>query len=205
MTAEEIYRQGLERMKSFKLTGVMPALRAANSGAVEDVFNTNGCANYQWIPGVVDLLKPKQILELGGAMGVWDIMVLNSQYSDFKLYSVTLAEHGLEYSYVVDKYPNFVPVVGDDLDLNVWPKELDLSKTDIWYYDSLHTEEQLRKELDLYHKFHKKGALLIFDDIHSFGLEPVWEDIKNGKYGAVESFDATDPLHFTGYGLAVVL
>ena len=135
-------------------------------------------------------------------MGVGSIMMLQSPYQDFKLYSITLAEGGLEFSYVVDKYNNFYPIIGDDLDLSNWPKDLDLSQTDIWYFDSLHTEEHLRKELDLYSPFFKKGTICVFDDIHSFGLDPVWDDIKNGKWGFTEFVDATDPLHYSGYGLA---
>ena len=204
MNAQSIYELGLKRMEKFVPHTLAAALRAANEGAWNDVLNTNGCANYQWIVGVMDELKPKQVVELGGAMGVWDVCVLQTLPETSKLYSITLAEHGLEFSYVVDKYPNFVPTVGDDLDLSIWPKDLDLSKTDFWYFDSLHTEEQLRKELDLYSPFFQKGAVVLFDDIHSFGLQPVWDDLCNGKYGISDCFDATDPLHFTGYGVCVV-
>ena len=204
MNAQSIYELGLKRMEKFVPHTLAAALRAANEGAWNDVLNTNGCANYQWIVGVMDELKPKQVIELGGAMGVWDVCVLQALPSDSKLYSITLEEHGLEFSYVVDKYLNFVPTVGNDLDLSVWPKDLDLSKTDFWYFDSLHTEEQLRKELDLYSPFFQKGAVVLFDDIDSFGLQPVWDDLCNGKYGISDCFDATDPLHFTGYGVCVV-
>lgn len=196
----ELHEQALEKLKTFNVAPYMVALHAANEGAKNDVLNTNGCANYQWIPGFIELLKPKQIVELGGAMGVWDVMVLNGPYQDFKLYSITLEEHGLEFAYVVDKYENFVPIVGDDLDLKNWG-DLDLKNTDLWYFDSEHTETQLRKELDLYSPFFKKGTTIIFDDIHSFGLDPVWNDVKAGKWGKAECVDVTDPLHFTGYGL----
>jgi len=201
----ELYDKAIEKMKSLNINIYLIALRSANQGAIDDVLNTNGCANYQFIPGFVELLKPKQIVELGGAMGVWDVMVLNGKYQDFKLYSITLEEHGLEFQYVVDKYPNFVPVVGNDLDLNNWPKDLDLKSTDLWYFDSEHTETQLRKELNLYSPFFKKGCVIIFDDIHSFGLDPVWNDIKKGKWGKMTCIDATDPLHYSGYGVCEVI
>lgn len=204
MKIRELFEQGLEKMKNLNIHVYLVALRAANQGALEDVQNINGCANYQWIPGFVELIKPKQILELGGAMGVWDVMVLNGKYQDFQLHSITLEEHGLEFAYVVDKYKNFHPVVGDDLVLSNWG-DLDLKATDLWYFDSEHTETQLRKEMDLYSPFFKKGCYIIFDDIHSFGLDPVWEDIKSGKWGKVETVDATDPLHYSGYGLAQVI
>lgn len=198
MKLRELVDQSMEKLKTFNVAPYLPALRAANSGALEDVMNVNGCANYQFIPGLVELLKPSQIVELGGAMGVWDLMVLNGPYQDFDLWSITLAEHGLEYSYVVDKYPNFHPVIGDDLDLNNWPKELDLNKTDLYYYDSLHTEKQLRDELKLYSPFHKKGSILIFDDIRMDEIWPVWKDLP------YEKIEITDPCHYTGYGICKV-
>lgn len=201
MTLDELIEQSLLKLTSFHIDPILPALRNANDGAVRDVMNTNGCAYYQWTPGFLELLKPKQIVELGGAMGVWDLLVLNGKYQDFKLHSITLEEHGLEYSYIVDKYPNFFPVVGDDLDLNNW-ESLDLSQTDLWFFDSLHTQEQLRKELNLYSKYFKKGSVVLFDDIHlNDGMQQVWDDVLEGRWGITEAKDVTNPLHFTGYGV----
>lgn len=197
-TPKDYFDAGMQRMKTFNVNALMPALRYANDGAINDVLNTNGCANYQWIASLMDVWHPKQIVELGGAMGVWDLCVLHSLPQDCHLYSITLPEHGLEFSYVKDSYPNFHPVLGDDLVLSNWPKDLDLSKTDVWYFDALHTEEHLRNEVNLYKQFFKKGALLIFDDIRSFGLWPVWDSLPYDK------LEVSDPLHFTGYGLAVV-
>lgn len=206
MIAQEVYDHGIEKMKTFSLVSYLPALRALNSGAMEDVRNTNGCANYQWIPGVLDFLKPKQIVELGGAMGVWDLMVLQTLPQDATLYSVTLPEHGLEFSYIVDKYTNFVPIVGDDLNTDIWPEGTSLFETNLWYFDSLHTQKQLEAELDLYSTWFKKGAVILFDDIHlSPEMNEVWEKIKNGDYGDMDCYDATDPLHYSGYGICVVL
>lgn len=202
MTARGVYELGMERLTTFNLMPLLPALRACNPGALEDVKNINGSAYYQWICGVVDELKPKQVVELGGAMGVWSLCVLHTLPSDSMLYSISLPENGLEFSYVVDNYPNFKAIVGSDLDVDNF-KGVDLSATDIWFFDALHTEEHLRKELELYSPYFKKGCLIIFDDVRSFGLYPVWEDIIANKYGNVNYYEATDPLHFTGYGLCV--
>jgi predicted O-methyltransferase YrrM len=193
----EIHQHALEKLKTFNIAPIMPALRALNEGALEDVLNTNGCASYQYIPGLVEILKPSQIVELGGAMGVWSLMVLNSLYQDSQLYSITLAEHGLEFSYIVDKYPNFHPIIGDDLDMTNWTG-VDLNKTDLWYFDSLHTKEQLEKELKLYTPFFKKGAVLLFDDIRMEGLWDVWQGLPYDK------LEITNPCHYSGYGIAQV-
>jgi len=197
MEIKELADKTLDRLKTFNVNNVLPALRFANEGAIEDVLNTNGCAYYQWLPGLVDEIKPSQIVELGGAMGVASIMMLNANWHDFKLYSITLAEHGLEFSYIKENYPNLIKVVGDDLNLDNWPKDLDLSKTDIWFLDSEHTEKQLRAELKLYTPFFKKGAIIIFDDIRMPELFGVWEELSYPK------IELTDPLHYSGYGLAI--
>lgn len=196
MKLKELADKTIAKLKDTDLKTALVALRAANQGAVEDVLNTNGCANYAWWPQLIDEVKPKQIVELGGAMGVGTVMMLQSKYQDYHLYSITLAEGGLEFAYVVDKYPNLTMIVGDDLDMKNW-EGVDLAKTDIWYIDSLHTENQLRRELELYTPYFKKGAIVVFDDIRMPELYPVWKELTE-KYEHVEM---TDPLHFTGYGM----
>lgn len=197
MEIREIVTKALERLEKFNLQPILPALRACNDGALADVYNTNGCAYYQFAPCLMEEVKPKQVVELGGAMGVWDLMVLNSKYQDFELYSITLPENGLEFSYIIDKYKNFHPIIGDDLDLKNWG-DLDLSQTDIWFLDSAHTTEQLTKELELYTPYFKKGSILIFDDIRMPEIWPVWKSLSYDK------MEVTNPLHYSGYGFCLV-
>lgn len=200
---EELVNKCLARENSYDIRTFMYALRACNEGAVNDVLNKDRSGYYQVLPSLMDEIKPKQVVELGGAMGAACLMMLNAHYKNFDLWSITLQEHGLEFSFIPDDYKNLHMVIGDDLDLGNWPRKLDLSQTDIWFYDSEHTVDQLTKELDLYSPFHKKGAIILFDDIHSFGLDPVWEDIKKGRWGKMECYDS--PLHYTGFGVCKVL
>ena len=207
MIAKEYYDLGMERLKTFDPAGLLPALRYANDGAIEDVLNVNGSANYQWGACLMETMRPKQVVELGGAMGVWSLCILHNLPKTSKLYSITLAEEGLEFSYVKDKYENFYPIVGDDLNMDNW-KDIDLHSTDVWYFDTGiaddHFGEHLEKEMALYSPYFKKGALIIFDDIHkSDRMDEAWEKIKSGQWGDLDCYDATDPLHWTGYGLAV--
>lgn len=197
-TPKDYYEAGMKRMETFNVSGLLPALRFANSGAVEDVLNTNGCAYYQWSTCLVDVMKPRQVVELGGAMGVWSLCVLHYLPEDSHLYSITLPEGGLEFSYIKDSYPQFNPSYGDDLDLSNWPKDLDFSKTDLIFFDSLHTTKQLQAEIDLYTPRLKKGTLMLFDDIMMDELWPVWERLP------YEKLAVPNPLHYTGFGLAVV-
>lgn len=199
MTLQEIVDQSLAKLKEFDVRPCLPALRNANQGAIEDVLNTNGCANYQFFPGLIETVKPKQIVELGGAMGVGTVMMLQSKYQDFHLYSITLAEGGLEFSYVVDKYPNLTMIVGDDLDMENW-KDVDLGKTDLLYIDSLHTDKQIRKEIELYFPFLKKGTIVCLDDIRMPEMYGAWKDLSD-KY---ETIDLTNPCHYTGWGIVQI-
>lgn len=198
MTAKELNALAFERMKKYNIRGSMPALRNVAEGSMMDILNTNGCCYYQWSPCLVDVLNPKQIVELGGAMGAWDLMVLQDLPEDAHLWSITLPEGGLEFSYIKDNYTNFHPVLGDDLNLKNWPKELDLSKTDLWFFDAEHTAEQLQAEIDLYSPFFKKGAVVLFDDIRMPELWPIWENLPYDKY------ENTNPCHYSGFGLMIV-
>lgn len=200
---QEIIDKTFKRMKSFNPMTLYPALRKADtevySGAIwDDVMNVNGCANYIWSTCLMDVLKPKQVVELGGAMGTWSICVLQTLPAESQLYSITLPEEGREFMFVADKYENFHPIVGDDLDMKNW-EGVDLSKTDVWYFDSLHTKEQLEKELQLYKPFFKKGTILLFDDIYvNEGMTEAWNSLP------YEKVDLTDPCHYTGWGAAMV-
>ena len=148
---QEIIDKTFEQMKSFDPKLLYTPLRAADtdvySGAIwDDVMNVNGCANYVFSACLMDVLKPKQVVELGGAMGTWSICVLQTLPAESQLYSITLPEDGREFMFVVDKYPNFHPIVGDCLDMKNW-EGVDLLQTDIWYFDTMHNYEQLTKEL----------------------------------------------------------
>jgi len=199
MTAKEVFELGYNGTPKIFMGDIFPHLSKLNSGAWEDVLNTSRSGYYQWLSGLMLELKPKQVVELGGAMGVADLMILATLPSDSKLYSITLAEHGLEFSYIDKEYPNFISVVGDDLDLTNWPKDLKLEDTDLWFIDSEHSKEQLQKELTLYTPFFKKGAIVLFDDIHiNEGMSEVWNSLKGDK------FEIREPLHYSGFGVWII-
>lgn len=164
-----------------------------------DIRKKKEVGYYCWLPGFIQLVKPKQIIELGSAMGVAVISMLSSSYKDFELYGVTLEEKGLEFCYVEEgKYPNFHPIIGDYMDMSIWPKNVDLSKTDIWFVDGLHEETHLRAELDLYKQFFKEGAYVLFDDmLISPGMGRVYQDLKT-IFPIRDQFSSTQ-LHWTEF------
>lgn len=196
-TAEQLYN----KVKEVDFTIDMKPFSKCSDGAYRDVLDTVRSGYYQWLPKLIKYTKPKQVVELGGAMGVACIAMLQTLPKASKLYSITLEEHGLEFAYLDKEYSNLVKIVGDDRDLKSWPKDCDLSKTDIWFIDSEHTYEQVRAEIDLYKQFFKDGAILLFDDIHiNEGLSRVWEEIKKEIPGTKYESD----LHWSGYGIVVV-
>lgn len=199
MKTKELANKVFERMKSFNPNEVMPKLKLANEGAIADYMNTKTCMNYQWMCCLVDVVKPRQIVELGGAMGVGTICLGHYLPKTSHFYSITLEEGGLEFSYIpLGKEPkNWHLIVGNDLDMKNW-QGVDLSATDIWYFDTEHSFEQLGKELDLFTAYFKKDTILLFDDIRINELWSVWRKL---PYDKVE---LTKPLHWSGFGLAIV-
>lgn len=198
MTAEEIYQKAKE--VEFHLDELK--FMDCNAGAWGDVVSSDHRSDYyKWLPKLIKLTQPKQIVELGGAMGVAALCMIQAMDKDQHLYSITLAENGLEFSFIKDPPKNLHLIVGDDLDLKSWPTELDLGATDLWFIDSEHTYEQVRKEIDLYKPYFKEGSIILFDDIHiNDGLAKVWEEICDEIPGTKFESD----LHHSGYGIVVV-
>lgn len=198
-SAKELFEKVKPLWEKYDLKQAEPYLTGLSPGARNDIENRKEVGYYQFLPVLIDYLKPKQIVELGGAMGAAALMMLSTLSKESKLYSITLEENGLQFSFVKENYPNFVPIVGDDLNLRNFPKELDLGQTDLWFFDSHHDYDQLHAELELYRPFFKKGTVILLDDIHlSEGMFKAWTEFPGDK------FDATVYLHWSGYGIIVV-
>lgn len=191
MTPEEVFRIGMEASKSIK-----PADFQENIN-YPDIYDPN-CYNYLWWMGLVKEMKFKQVVELGGAMGVWSLCVASTAPKETQIWSITLPENGLEFSFVKKQFPNLHLVIGDDLKWESWPKEFDITKTDCLYIDALHTYDQVRAELDMYGPKLKPGTIVVFDDISlNEGLKQAWSEVTWPK------FDQTGNLHWSGYGVSL--
>lgn len=203
--ARDWFDIGMKAWASFDEGEILPELRLANDGAIEDYLNINGCRYYQWSASLIDAMRPKQVVELGGAMGVWTICASYTLLPSSKLYSITLPEHGLDFAYMPVPPPNVFLLRGDDLDMSNW-EGVDLKNTDLWFIDTGiaddHFAEQLQKELKLYAPYFKKGAVILLDDIHkNKGMEGVWNALVLDP--RFDCYDGTDPLHWTGFGVCV--
>lgn len=199
MSSKELFFKLKPLWENYDLAKAEPFLTGLSEGSLADVKNKKMSGYYQFLSVLTNYLKPKQVLELGGAMGASALMMLSSLPKESRLYSITLPEHGLEFSFVKETYPNFVPVVGDDLILTNWPKNLDIAKTDLFFFDSEHNYDQLTSERKLYEPFFKKGAVILIDDIHlSEEMFKAWTEFPGDK------FDATPWLHWSGFGIITI-
>jgi len=183
---------------NFDIKPLLEDMSLVGSGQIQEVKNESGKGNlyYQWLACAMQYLKPRQVVELGAASGISTICMAKYLPEDSKLYSVDI-DPTIAWKWMSKDYPQVIKILGDDLDMNIW-KGVDLSKTDFWFIDSLHTKEQLSKEMELYPIYWKKGTIVAFDDVDLPGMKEVWTylpflDRKN------------DPkLHYTGFGILKV-
>ncbi len=201
MTANELDIKVAELVREYDpIPVVQNLMKLVGQGQLNEVMDLNpqgGNRYYQWLACLIKLIKPKQVVELGPAAGISTIMMLSELPKDSKLISVDV-DPELAWKWMDKEWPQETRILGDDLDLSIYPKDLDLSQTDIWFIDTLHTEEQLRKEIELYKQFWKPSTIVVFDDIALPSLRKVWEELPYDKC------ETTIPNHFSGFGHIVI-
>ncbi len=194
LTANEIDLEVNKLLKTYNVEKVMPDMQKVSPAHRElEVRNRRGDNRYyQWLACLVKLIEPKQIVELGAASGISTIMMLSELGKDARLYSVD-NDPQIAWKWMSKDYPQLTKILDSDLNMGIW-KGVDLSKTDLFFFDTIHKAEQLQKEVDLYSPYWKKGAIVVLDDIRLNDMFPVWENL---KYGKVEN---TNPNHYSGFG-----
>lgn len=169
------------------------------AGQYAEIYNRTGQANlyYQWLHCLVKHVKPKQIVELGAAAGISTILMATAAQPDTKIYSVDIDPQA--WRWMANDYSQVTKILGDTRDLSIYNSDVDLSQTDIWFFDSEHTKEMLQAEVDLYKPFWKKGAIVVFDDIHlNPGMNDVWNSLEYDKC------DNSNPCHYSGFGFLII-
>jgi predicted O-methyltransferase YrrM len=203
LSANEIDKKVQEYLQYFDVNPLLSRLKNVPDGQRLEVLNMTGQPNlyYQYLSCLVRAVKPDQILELGASIGVSTIMMATQMKEGAVLYSVDDAsdykEGPKDWSALDREYPNVIQVVGNDLDLSIYPKDFDISKTDILFIDTLHYGGQLMKELITYGPLVKKGCIILMDDIRTNDMYQIWEGIKDDK------IDLTYPCHYSGFGMVV--
>lgn len=201
LTANELDIKVQDHLRHFDVYPLMPHLELVGEGQKLEVLNQTVQGDnlyYQWLACLVKLLKPKQIVELGPAAGISTIMMATQMPKDGKLYSVDI-DRDLAWKWMKNDYPQVVKILGDDLDPQIWGADIEkLPDTDLWFMDTLHTKDQLEKEIKLYSKFWKKGTVVVLDDIRMEGLWDVWQSLPYDKR------ETTHPNHYSGFGHFIV-
>lgn len=200
MTANELDLKVQKYLRHYDIHPLMDELSLVGAGQKLEVLNQNprgGNLYYQWLACLVRFLQPKQIVELGPASGISTIMMLSELPKTSKLISVDI-DSSIAWKWIKNDYPQLVKVLGDDLDLSIYPKDVKLEETDLWFFDTLHTKDQLQKEFDLYKKYFKRGTVVVVDDIRMEGLWDVWKSLPYDKC------ETTHPNHYSGFGHFIV-
>ena len=196
-STSEIDKKVFELLKHYQVPE--HALRGmARSTYENEVKNGNGQnLYYRWLACLVRLLKPIQIVELGAASGISTMMMATELDKDAKLYSVDI-DPAIAWKWMADDYPQVTKILGDDLNMAIWPGNVDLGKTDIWFIDTLHYGYQLKREIETYKPYWKRGAIVIFDDIRLNDLYEIWDSLPYDK------FENTFPCHYSGFGFVKI-
>ncbi len=200
LSANELDLEVHKYLNQFDIGPLMDHFKLLGDGQLLEVQNKteNSHLYYQWLSCLMRVLKPKQVVELGAAAGISTIAMATQLDKDSKLYSVDI-DPSIAWKWMSYEYPQVTKILGDDLDMSIWPKEVDLKKTDIWFFDTLHEKEQLQKEFDLYTPFFKKGTVVVVDDIRlNDGLFEIWNSLPYDKC------ENTNPCHYSGFGFFIV-
>lgn len=206
LTANELDLKVSEMVRHYDIYSDMKYHELVGDGQKLELLDQSGKANryYQYLACLMEVVKPKQIVELGAAAGISTTQMALHMPKDCHLYSVD-NDPLIAWIWMNKEFPNLHKILGNDLNLSIYPKELDLSKTDVWFIDSLHMAEQIHEEMKLYSPFMKKGAIVLFDDVHvNPAFEKACEEIHAGKYLDFDWLDITIPNHYSGFAIAIV-
>ncbi len=151
---------------------------------------------YRYLVGMVRALEPTQVVELGGANGLGAHYMLSNMPDDSNLYTVDIVNALSELRAQPPQRNNAHILIGDTRDMTIWDEcGVDLSKTDLWFFDSDHTYEQLTAEWTLYSRHFREGTVVMLDDVLlNEGMWQAWQEIPQAKLLAPE-------IHFSGWGL----
>ena len=186
----------LIRETPFEMMEAMPYLQHVSPACMQDI--TGGWANYyKYLAKMMRALKPKKVIELGSAAGTADLMMLSTLPKDSMLYAMTIPEPEGEFRFIQEDYPNLTMIRGNSTHINDW-NNVDISDTDIWFFDTDHQYALIHAELELYDLYFKDGALVLIDDIHlNSGMDRAWNEIKYPKIDLSDLHTYKD----TGFGL----
>lgn len=151
---------------------------------------------YSLMTEACSALKPKHIVELGNREGLGILSIFESikKYDDVKLTTIDIIN---DLRYVPDFIKNSEKVdfvFGDVLDHDTIEAVKNNGPIDMILFDTIHTEEQLRKEWNTYEPLLSDTALVLIDDIYHETKYKFFEKIKHDKIVDYK-------MHSTGFGI----
>ena len=173
------------------------ALAIGGEEGFEKYKNNPGHTYYLFLKKLIRLTQPKNVVELGTSIGRSALFMMTDLPKDSTLTTIELGSFQRTDLRPFENDPRLRIVYGDDTEqsvVNQVPKDIDFL-----YIDSLHEEEHLRKEWEIYRKLlvPNQNTLVVLDDIRlDAGMASFWESLTYEKY---ESKD----LHFSGFGVFV--
>lgn len=188
-----------EEMQNLNWGKIFPYLKHVGMGSMKDI-NDGHAEYYKFLPALMNVVKPKQVVELGSAAGTSALMMLSCLPQDSHLYACSIPEIDGEFRFIKDRHSNLTMIRGDDLDMRIW-KDVDLGKTDVWFIDTDHNFAQVNAELELYSPYFKKGAIVLMDDINlNEEMRTVWDEIEYEKH----ELNDLHTYERTGFGMFIV-
>jgi len=195
---QEVDKLARKELKKLNMEEIHAYLKDCSSNSLDDINNVALSGYYRYLAALMKAVKPKQVVEMGSAGGASALMMISTLPDKSMLYAITLKEDEGEFRFINKNYPNLTLITGDTRELKSWPKKCKLKKTDVWFIDTMHTEEHLTLELNLYEPFFKQGAIILLDDIRlNDSMVRLWNKIWYSKLSLPD-------LHWSGFGMAVV-
>lgn len=156
--------------------------------------NNTGHTYYMFLNKLVHILKPKNVVELGTAVGRSALFMMLALPEDGKLVTIDKIPYITVDLMNFKDDPRLVQINGNTLDSNVYgqvPYNIDLL-----YVDSDHNHNHVRNELMWYQPKLRNGAMVVMDDIHiSSGMTELWDSLPYDK------IDVGSHIHSSGFGI----
>lgn len=139
----------------------------------------SGGTMYCYLYAAAEILKPKQIVEMGADCGASTASLSMGSPKKCKIYSAETRQGAWEY---VGTDKKVIKCHMDYMQIKDWPSQLDLKKTDMWFIDGNHGEDHVKQQMALYEPYFKKGCLILFDDTKMYkgafqGKKWEWEEV----------------------------
>ncbi|MBS1707756.1 MAG: class I SAM-dependent methyltransferase [Armatimonadetes bacterium] len=150
---------------------------------------------YHYLRGLVQVLQPKTVVELGTCQGGSALFMLLDLPEDGTLTTIDVAARPEFLASCMDD-PRLRLVEGSSTDPAL-PERLGLRDVDLLFVDTDHTCAQVAAELAKWLPLVRPGGVIAFDDVHMNDMDDFWDAFDLPKV------DCGTQLHWSGFGVAM--